>query len=133
MHRAINSPSLAEQTRRRVSLRLMPFIFLLFLVAFLDRVNVGFAALQMTRDLGFTGAVFGFGGGIFFIGYFVLEIPGAIFAEVWSARKWLAHHDLLGIGRPRNRFHPDCRTVLHDALLPGRRGGGFCPRGSGLP
>jgi ACS family tartrate transporter-like MFS transporter len=85
-----SSASVADRTRRRVNRRLMPFIFLLYIVSYLDRVNVGFAGLQMTRELGFSDAVFGFGGGIFFVGYFLLEIPGAVLAEVWSARKWIA-------------------------------------------
>ena len=68
----------------------MPFLFLLFIVAFLDRANVGFAGLEMTRDLRFSDAVFGLGGGIFFLGYFLLEIPGTVLVEVWSARKWIA-------------------------------------------
>ena len=80
----------ALRTRRRVDRRLMPFIFLLYTVSFLDRVNVGSAGLQMSRELGFSDAVFGLGGGIFFIGYFLLEIPGAVLAELWSARKWIA-------------------------------------------
>src|ERR1041385_1029079 len=67
---------LANETRRRVARRLMPFIFLLYIVSYLDRVNVGFAALQMRRGLGLSGAVFGLGGGIFFLGYFLLEVPG---------------------------------------------------------
>lgn len=85
-----SSPGLAERTRRRVDRRLMPFIFLLFTISYLDRVNVGSAALQMSGELGFTDSVFGFGGGIFFLGYILLEIPGGILAEVWSARKWIA-------------------------------------------
>src|SRR5712691_2635562 len=85
-----SSAFVAERTRRRVNRRLMPFIFLLYIVSYLDRVNIGFAGLQMTRELGFSDTVFGFGGGIFFIGYFLLEIPGAVLAEVWSARKWIA-------------------------------------------
>src|ERR1700721_2964818 len=68
----------------------MPFLFLLYLVSYLDRVNVSYAALEMTRDLGFSNKVFGFGSGIFFLGYLLLEIPGAILAERWSARKWIA-------------------------------------------
>src|SRR5580704_3469688 len=80
----------AARTRRRVDRRLMPFLLLLFIVSFLDRVNVSSAGLQMTKELGFTDAVFGFGAGIFFVGYFLLEIPGSILAELWSARKWIA-------------------------------------------
>jgi MFS transporter, ACS family, tartrate transporter len=68
----------------------MPFLFSLFIVAYLDRANVGFAALRMSRELGFSDSVFGFGGGIFFLGYFLLEIPGTVLVEVWSARKWIA-------------------------------------------
>jgi ACS family tartrate transporter-like MFS transporter len=68
----------------------MPFLFLLYIVANLDRGNVAFAGLQMGRDLRFSDAVFGFGSGIFFLGYFLLEIPGTVLVEVWSARKWIA-------------------------------------------
>ena len=74
----------------KISRRLMPFLFLLYITAFVDRVNVGFAGLQMTRELGFSNEVFGFGAGIFFFGYCLLEIPGAMLAEHWSARKWIA-------------------------------------------
>ena len=68
----------------------MPFLFLLYIVAFLDRVNVGYAGLDMTRELHFSNEVFGFGAGIFFIGYVLLEVPGTLLVEVWSARKWIA-------------------------------------------
>ena len=81
---------IGQETRRRVAWRLMPFIFLLYIVSFIDRVNVGFAALEMRQELRLSGAVFGFGGGIFFLGYFLSEVPGAVMAELWSARKWIA-------------------------------------------
>ena len=68
----------------------MPFLFACYIVANLDRANVGFAALRMSRELGFSDRVFGLGGGIFFLGYFLLEIPGTVLVEVWSARKWIA-------------------------------------------
>jgi D-galactonate transporter len=70
--------------------RIMPYVFVLFVIAFLDRVNVSYAALQMKDDLGFTDDVLGLGAGIFFIGYLLLEIPGSILVEKWSARRWIA-------------------------------------------
>src|SRR5882672_7277271 len=82
--------SVGERARRRIMRRIMPYLFLLFIIAYLDRVNVGYAALQMKGDLGFTNDILGFGAGIFFIGYFLLEIPGSILVEKWSARGWIA-------------------------------------------
>ncbi|HEY3826426.1 MAG TPA: MFS transporter [Bryobacteraceae bacterium] len=81
---------LASQTRRRITLRLMPFLFLLYLTSILDRVNVSYASLEMTRSLHLANVVLGTGSGIFFLGYILLEIPGAILVERWSARKWIA-------------------------------------------
>ena len=80
----------ATRTKRKITRRLIPFLFLLYITAYLDRVNVSFAGLEMTRELKFSNEVFGFGAGIFFFGYCLLEIPGAMLAEVWSARKWIA-------------------------------------------
>ncbi|HVE58831.1 MAG TPA: MFS transporter [Pyrinomonadaceae bacterium] len=68
----------------------MPFLIFLFILAYIDRVNVGYANLEMSKDLGFNPEIFGFGAGIFFFGYFLLEIPGTLLVENWSARKWLA-------------------------------------------
>lgn len=82
--------AVVERARRRITRRLMPFLICLFVVAFLDRVNVGYAALEMSKDLGFNTEVLGFGAGIFFVGYFLLEIPGTLLVETWSARLWLA-------------------------------------------
>jgi ACS family tartrate transporter-like MFS transporter len=79
-----------QSARRRIALRLLPFLWLLYVVAFLDRVNVAYAALEMSNDLRFSDRVFGTGAGIFFIGYVVLEIPGALIVERWSARRWIA-------------------------------------------
>jgi ACS family tartrate transporter-like MFS transporter len=89
---AATVPGLELQTRtvRRITRRIIPFLFILYLVAYLDRVNVSFAALEMTHDLKMSNEAFGFGAGIFFVGYFLLEIPGAVLVEVWSARKWIA-------------------------------------------
>ena len=81
---------LARSALRRINRRLIPFLFILYVVAFLDRVNVSYAGLEMTRELGFTNAQFGFGSGVFFIGYVLLEVPGTLLVEMWSARKWIA-------------------------------------------
>jgi MFS transporter, ACS family, tartrate transporter len=86
----VDLSDVADRTRRRIMRRIMPYLFLLFMIAYLDRVNVGYAALQMKGDLGFTNDILGFGAGIFFIGYFLLEIPGSILVEKWSARGWIA-------------------------------------------
>ncbi|MFL6332270.1 MAG: MFS transporter [Pyrinomonadaceae bacterium] len=82
--------TVGERARRRVTRRLMPYLFLLYVIAYLDRVNVGYATLEMTHDLAFTPEVYGFGAGVFFVGYFLLEIPGTILVERWSARRWIA-------------------------------------------
>src|SRR5882762_10275306 len=81
---------IAERTRRRITRRLMPYLFFLYIIAYLDRVNLGFAALDMKGDLHFADDVIGFGAGIFFLGYVLLEIPGCILVEKWSARRWIA-------------------------------------------
>ena len=80
----------AQSARRRIAWRLLPFLFLLYIIAFLDRMNISAAALEMPRDLGFDDKIVGLGAGMFFIGYIALEIPGALIAERWSARRWLA-------------------------------------------
>jgi MFS transporter, ACS family, tartrate transporter len=77
------------RARRRIACRLLPFVFLLFVVAYIDRVNVSFASLRMSTDLGFSDRVYGLGVGIFYVSYVLLEIPGALIAEQWSPRKWL--------------------------------------------
>lgn len=87
---AAGSLPIAERARRRINRRVMPYLLLLYFIAFIDRTNVSVAALQMKSDLGFTDAVIGAGAGIFFIGYFLLEIPGSLIVENWSARKWIA-------------------------------------------
>jgi ACS family tartrate transporter-like MFS transporter len=75
-----------EHTRRRVALRLLPFVFLLYIINYLDRTSVAYAALGMARDLRFDDRVLGLGIGIFFLSYVALQIPGAVLAQRWSAR-----------------------------------------------
>jgi len=82
--------ALERTTLRAVSRRLIPFLFLLYVVSFLDRVNVGFAALEMNRDLGLSPAVYGFGAGIFFIGYSLFEVPSNLILARVGARRWIA-------------------------------------------
>lgn len=79
-----------DALRRKVAWRTLPLVFVLYIVAYLDRANLGFAKLRMAKDLQFSEEVFGLGIGIFFIGYLVLEVPGALLVERWSARKWFA-------------------------------------------
>jgi len=74
----------------RVSRRLIPFLFLLYVLNFLDRVNVGFAALEMNQDLGFGPAVYGFGAGVFFLGYCLFEVPSNLVLYRAGARLWIA-------------------------------------------
>jgi MFS family permease len=84
-----DSSALEKAVLRRVSLRLLPFLMLAYLVCYIDRTNAGFAALQMNKDIGLTGTVFGLGGGIFFIGYFLFEVPSNLALEKFGARRWI--------------------------------------------
>jgi ACS family tartrate transporter-like MFS transporter len=74
----------------KVRWRLIPFLFVLYIVAYIDRVNVGFAALQMNQDLGLSASVFGLGAGVFFIGYFLFEVPSNVIMVRVGARRWIA-------------------------------------------
>ncbi len=84
-----------EEVYRKIGKRIIPFLMLLFVLAWMDRVNVGFARLQMVGDLGFSEAVFGFGAGIFFLGYFLFEVPSNLLLERIGARKTLARIAIL--------------------------------------
>ena len=82
--------ALSVRTRSRVTRRLIPYLMFIYLLAYLDRANVGVAKLQMQQNLNFSDAQVGFGAGIFFLGYLLLDIPGSLIVERWSARKWIA-------------------------------------------
>jgi D-galactonate transporter len=84
------SDALEQATYRKVMWRLIPFLFLCYVVAYLDRVNVGFAKLQMLTDLQFSDTVYGLGAGIFFIGYFLFEVPSNMILHRTGARVWIA-------------------------------------------
>jgi len=97
VRKILNHYSLASKTAidvssllKRLRWRLLPFLFLLYVVAYLDRINVGFAALQMKSQLGFSDAVYGLGAGIFFLGYFLFQVPANLALERVGARRWIA-------------------------------------------
>jgi ACS family tartrate transporter-like MFS transporter len=83
---SIDPPSLLKKLRWR----LLPFLFLLYVVAYLDRINVGFAALQMRAQLGFSDSVYGLGAGIFFLGYFLFQVPANLALQRVGARRWIS-------------------------------------------
>ena len=91
---------------KKISWRLIPFLFLLYVVAYLDRVNVGFAQLQMKKALEFSDAVYGFGAGLFFVSYFIFELPSNLLLERFGPRRvgTVALHRRLG-----SRGGDDCR------------------------
>lgn len=84
---APHAANLADRTRHHTALRLLPFLFALYIANYLDRTSVAYAAIGMTRELGFSDRVFGFGVSVFFISYIVLQIPGALLVERWGARR----------------------------------------------
>jgi sugar phosphate permease len=90
---------------RKITLRIVPFLFLCYLAAYLDRVNVGFAKLQMQKELAFSETVYGFGAGIFFLGYVLFEVPSNIILHRVGARLWLAR-----VMPPGPSFRPPPRS-----------------------
>lgn len=87
---ALEPNETGERTRRQIALRLLPFLFILYIASFIDRTSVAFAALGMSSDLGLSDRTLGLGAGIFFLGYIALQIPGAMLVERWSARRAIA-------------------------------------------
>src|SRR6266481_3015622 len=100
----MSSLTLEERTMKKIRRRILPWVFLLYVIAFLDRANVAFAKLTMSGDLRFSEAVYGLGAGLFFLGYFLLEIPGADRAEVRRSKMDCPHHDHLGHLHDIGRF-----------------------------
>src|SRR2546430_6344396 len=86
----MDSRDLERRTIAKVSRRLVPFLITCFFVAYLDRVNVGFAALTMNKDLGLSASQYGFGAGVFFLAYFFFEVPSNLLLARFGARKWIA-------------------------------------------
>jgi ACS family tartrate transporter-like MFS transporter len=79
-----------NRARRKIALRLLPIVFTMYIVNYLDRANISFAHTPMIKELDFSEGVYGFGAGIFFVGYLVFEIPGALIVEHFGARRWMA-------------------------------------------
>ena len=90
VHGASDDKTLEAVVMRRVSWRLMPFLLAAYLICYIDRVNVGFAALQMNKAVGIDPKTYGLGAGIFFVGYFILEVPSNLALERFGARTWIA-------------------------------------------
>ena len=85
-----NADAVEVRTLRKVTRRIVPFLMVCYFISFLDRVNLGFAALQMVKDLHLSATVFGLGGGIFFVSYFLFEVPSNLLLEKFGARRWIA-------------------------------------------
>ncbi|MBS1809444.1 MAG: MFS transporter [Acidobacteria bacterium] len=133
--------SIAERVRRRVTWRLSPYLLLLYLIAYIDRTNIGVAALGMKKSmsdggLAFNDAIIGLGSALFFLGYFLLEIPGTLIVEKWSARKWIARimiswglvATLMGfIGMPWMNFASEVNQFYTLRVVLGLAEAGFFP------
>ena len=87
---APSSVEFTDRTRHHIAVRLLPFLFTLYIINYLDRTSVAYAAIGMSRDLRFSDRVFGMGAGIFFLSYVALQIPGALLVERWSARRMIS-------------------------------------------
>ncbi len=87
---AIPDSTVEARTMRRVAWRLVPFLIVCYFVAYLDRVNIGFAKITMDKDLGISETIYGQAAGIFFLAYFIFEVPSNLFLERFGARKWIA-------------------------------------------
>ena len=85
-----NISAIEQETVKRITRRIIPFVIILFIMAFLDRTNISFAALHMNTALGITETIFGFAAGVFFLGYFIAEVPSNIMLHRFGARIWIA-------------------------------------------
>ncbi len=117
-----------ESARSRIAWRLLPFLFLLYVANYLDRTNIAYATLGMKGDLGLSDSVFGTASGIFFIGYFALQIPGALLVERWSADFPRDNADNLGRTHNTHWFCPHAAGALRRAFPARRSRGRLFPR-----
>jgi MFS transporter, ACS family, tartrate transporter len=120
--------AIESETMRRVSRRLIPLLMVCYFAAYLDRVNVGFAALTMNKALGLSSAIFGIGSGIFFLGYFLFEVPSNLILEKVGARRWIARILITwGIISGATAFITGTWTFLGIRFLLGLAEAGFYP------
>ena len=113
---------------RRVRRRLIPFAFICYVVAYIDRVNIGFAANELQRDLGLSSTQYGFGAGLFFLSYCLFEIPSNLILERVGARRWLARIMIgWGLVSMGTMFITDVRTFMAARALLGIAEAGFFP------
>src|SRR5690606_18535682 len=104
-------------------------LFIGSVLAYVDRLNIAYAALTMNQDLGFTAKVFGMGAGILFWGYVLFEVPGTLIAHKWSPRKWIARIMITwGLSCALMVFYPKRDAVLHTPLFDRCRGSKFLSR-----
>ncbi len=121
-------------TISRVVGRLVPFIFLCYVVAYIDRVNIGFAKAELQRDLGLSDAAYGLGGGLFFLGYCLFEIPSNLILERVGARVVdCANHDRLGLRVDGDDVRRRAVELLRDAGPPRYRRGRVLSRDGSVP
>jgi hypothetical protein len=125
---------LGQRTLRKVAWRLIPFMGLLYFLAFVDRVNIGFAALTMNADLGLTPSMFGFASGIFFIAYALFEVPSNIIMERVGARLWISRIMITwGLLSAATAFVSTPERLYRAALPARRRGSRVFPGHDSLP
>jgi MFS transporter, ACS family, tartrate transporter len=124
----MSNEGLESATIKTVTWRLIPFLLLLYIIAWLDRVNVGFAALQMNSALGLSSTVYGFGAGVFFIGYFLFEVPSNLILARVGARVWIARIAIVwGIVSVSEMFMIGPRSFYAVRFLLGAAEAGFFP------
>jgi ACS family tartrate transporter-like MFS transporter len=125
---AVQDRELHARTMGKVRLRLLPFIFLCYAIAYLDRVNVGFAALEMNRDLGLSDTAYAFGAGLFFWGYAILEVPSNLILARVGARRWIARIMIgWGVVSAAMMFVTGAKSFAAMRLLLGVAEAGFYP------
>ncbi|WP_318388770.1 MFS transporter [Enterobacter sp.] len=124
----LKDSEITQKTFNKIALRLLPFLVLCYFAAFLDRVNVGFAALTMREDIGLSATAFGLGSGIFFISYFIFEVPSNLMLARVGARRWIARIMITwGLLSACTAFVWDAKSFLVLRFLLGAAEAGFYP------